>query len=72
MDWMKVLTHGLKAFLFVVLGAIVTIVLGALTAATTYVPEGGIVGVLWTYAGLPLIVGLIAAIENWWKHRDKK
>lgn len=68
MDIMKVLQHGLKAFLFVLLATLLMVLVGALSLALNFKPDGALAQVLWQFAALPLLTGLIAALENWRKH----
>lgn len=69
MDLMKIFLHGWKAFLFVILGGIVAVIIGALNAALKFIPDGAINVVIWDWLIKPAIVGIIAAITNWWAHR---
>lgn len=69
-DWNKVLMHGLKAFLFVLLATLLMVLIGALTLALGFKPEGALAQVLWQFAALPILTGLIAALENWRKHLE--
>lgn len=71
MDLVKVLQHGLKAFCFVLLASILTVLIGALTVALGFNPQGLIDPVVWKYGAYPLLVGLIAALENFRSHLPK-
>lgn len=68
MDLKKVFWHGISAFLYVVLAAILTVIIGALAMTLGYKPEGAVNQVIWTYAVFPAITGIIGALDNWRKH----
>ena len=68
MDWLKVLQHGAKAFLMVLIASILGLLIGALTLAIGFKPEGLIDPVVWQYVVLPALVAVIAALDNWRKH----
>lgn len=68
MNWIKVLQHGLKAFAFVIIASILTVIIGALTVALGFKPEGMIDPVVWKFAVYPGIIALIAALDNLRKH----
>jgi len=69
MNWLLVLTHGLKAFAYVIVGAIVAVLLGAIATALGYKPEGILNQFVWTYIVIPVLSGIAGAIDNWYKHR---
>ena len=71
MDIMKVIMHGVKAFVFVLLASILAVIIGALTTAMGHQPEGILDQTVWMYVVLPALTALIAALENWRKHRTK-
>ena len=57
---------GVKTILYVVGG----LVIGALTLATGFVPEGLASQALWTWVVLPVIAGIIAMLKNWKQHKN--
>ena len=69
MDWKKWIMSGLKQIAYLVAGAAVTVVIGALTAALGYKPQPGLEEWIWTNGGYGAIVTLIALLKNWWQHR---
>lgn len=69
MDWLKVLQHGLKAFAFVILGALIAVILGVLNQSLNFIPSGEVQSFIWTWVVKPGIVALIAALTNWWSHK---
>jgi hypothetical protein len=72
MDWIKVLQHGLSALLYVLLASVLAVLIGALTLALGYKPDGLIDPVIWQYVIYPGLVAIIAALDNWRKHLPTK
>jgi hypothetical protein len=72
MDWLKILQHGLKAFFFVLVASFLAVLIGALTLALGFKPEGLIDPAVWKWAVLPVITGLIAALQNALTHLPKE
>lgn len=70
MDLKKVLWHGISAFLYVLLAAVLTVIIGALGLALGYKPEGAMNQVIWIYFVLPFVSGIIGALDNWRRHLD--
>jgi hypothetical protein len=72
MNWGKVLMHGLKAFVFVLVASLLTVLIGALTIALGYNPSGIIDPTVWKLVGLPILVGIIGALQNALAHLPKE
>lgn len=65
-DIKKMLMSGLKTFLYVIAGLLV----GSLTLALGYKPEGVAQQFAWTYILVPAISGIIAMLKNYIQHRN--
>ena len=71
MDWKLWILSGLKQIVYLILGAIVTVILGALASATGFVPAPGLQAWVWTNGVYPFIVTIIALIKNWYQHQGQ-
>lgn len=66
MDFKKMLLSGLKTVIYVIVG----LVIGALTVAMGFKPEGLMNEAIWTYAVLPALAGIVAMLKNYIQHKD--
>jgi len=72
MDWGKAILSGLKYFVIAFLGELVSVLIGALTLAIGFTPQGALAVVAFTWLGKPLLVGLIGLLNNIRKHIGDK
>lgn len=70
MDLNKVLLSGLKSFCYVLAASLLTVLIGSLTLALGYVPTGLLDQTVFTYVVIPLLTGIIAALNNWLQHKN--
>ena len=70
MDIKKTILAGLKTALYVILASLGVVIIGALSAALNYKPEGLVNQTMWTYVVYPAIVALIAALKNYLQHKN--
>jgi len=67
-DFKKMLLSGLKTFGYVIAGLLI----GALTLAMGFRPEGLINEFAWTYIVLPGLAAIMAMLKNYVQHKDDK
>ena len=70
MNWWKMILSGAKSFTYVILATVIALVIGALTLALGYKPEGLLDSTLWSYLVLPVLTAIIAMLKNWQQHKN--
>ena len=68
MDWGKAILSGLKYFVVAFLAEVLSVLVGALTLALGFTPQGAIAVVAFTWIGKPLLVAIVGLLNNIRKH----
>lgn len=72
MDFMKMIRSGLSSGFMAIIGILATVLIGALTLALGFKPDGAMAEVVFHWVVTPTLIGIVRMLNNYLKHKNDK